>query len=354
MPDDFIKLPLQSSLNRAATARAEEAIQNTGRALPCKVTAVEGSIVTVTFEANIPYQQPDGTIAVYQLPPITLAKAESQWMRSPTQVGDFGLTLPADTFLGGISGIGTGVADTGVDYGNLSGTRLVWVPVAALSFASAPSPAQAYVNGPEGVFVSDTAQTATHVVAVPTLGTPGTIASTIYNPAGSGATTVQQEIDGVNNKIQHALTNANGTVQHTLDGVNNTITHELQSTLGPVQHQLDGVNNKIQHAVSSATGLIQHEIDGANNAINHIVPTGGAIGLGTAAASLPSTAAALANVDLNTFNTSLFTARLNDLTALVTAMIASGVPNAGAILSNLATLGAIPVPLGSATVKIKP
>jgi hypothetical protein len=308
MPDDFLKLPLQSSLNRAATARAEEAIQNTGRALPCKVTAVEGSIVTVTFEANIPYQQPDGTIAVYQLPPITLAKAESQWMRSPTQVGDFGLTLPADTFLGGISGIGTGVADTGVDYGNLSGTRLVWVPVAALSFDSAPSPEQAYVNGPEGVFVSDTAQTATHVVAVPTLGTPGTIASTIHNPAGAGATSVSSVVDGVNNAVRHVVTNAAGTLESTVDGV--------------------------------------------AGAINHVVPTGGKVGIGAPASSIPSTGALFRNADMSTFQTSLLTQRLNDQIALVNLMHTAGTITSGQLATILAALVAgflpgISVPAGA-------
>lgn len=302
MPDDFLKLPLQSSLNRAATARAEEAIQNTGRALPCKVTAVEGSIVTVTFEANIPYQQPDGTIAVYQLPPITLAKAESQWMRSPTQVGDFGLTLPADTFLGGISGIGTGVADTGVDYGNLSGTRLVWVPVAALSFASAPSPAQAYVNGPEGVFVSDTAQTATHVVDVPTLGTPGTIASTIHNPAGAGATTVEHVLDGVNNKITHALTNASGTLQ--------TI------------------------------------VDGNGNAISHVVPTGGLLGLGALASTLDASHAAFNKTHITDLMTNSQTSRIQDISTIMASLVAAGVPNIATAVTHLLALSVAPSPLG--------
>jgi hypothetical protein len=319
MPNDNI-LWTQNALYAMAKAAALEAIQSQGGlALPCKVIALNPnnpatgdplgySFVQVQFEVNVPYTKPDGTMGTYQLPPLILPKAEGQWVRSPTQVGDFGVTQAVDTSHGGVTGMSAGVSNTGTQYGNLS--TLVFVPVPNTSFGPPPDPNRAWVNGVKGADISDTAQTATHVVAVPTVGAPGTIASTIHNPAGAGASTVSHVVDGVNNKVAQSLTNASGTFSSTVDGV--------------------------------------------AGAINHVVPTGGGVGLGAAAASLPSTAAALAHVDLNTFNTSLFTARLNDLTALVTAMIASGVPNAGTVLSNLATLGAIPVPAGSTTVKIKP
>jgi hypothetical protein len=147
------KLWIQENLSALAHSRAVAAIQSTGRALPCQVTAVDGSIVTVTFEVVGPWTLPD----------LTLPKAESQWLRTPTQVGDFGMTMPADTFLGGISGLGTGVADLGVEYGNLS--TLVFMPVAATSFRPAPDPDQAWVNGPAGAVLSDTAQTASVTVS---------------------------------------------------------------------------------------------------------------------------------------------------------------------------------------------
>ena len=158
--DNYAKLWVQRNLNTLASTRAGEAIQNTGMALPCSVTAVNvdgfGSLVTVSFEANVPYTKPDGSKAYYTLPPLTLPKAESQWLRAPTQIGDVGLTIPADTFLGGISGLGSGVADLGVNYGNL--TTLVFLPVAAKSFGASPNLNQAWVNGPDGAIVSDKAQ----------------------------------------------------------------------------------------------------------------------------------------------------------------------------------------------------
>jgi hypothetical protein len=147
MADNYGKLWLQGSINANATNRALEAIQATGRALPCRVTAVSGSIVTVAFEVT-------GT---WTLPHLELPKAESQWLRAPTQVGDFGLTMPADTFLGAVSGIGSGTADLGVDYGNLS--TLVFVPIASTNFPSAPDPKKAWIYGPNGAVLSDAAQT---------------------------------------------------------------------------------------------------------------------------------------------------------------------------------------------------
>jgi hypothetical protein len=168
------KLWVQQNLNALAATRAALAIQQTGRALPCSVLAVNPpdpatgnplgyGFVHVQFELTVPYTKPDGTAGTYTLPPLILAKAESQWLRAPTQVGDFGMTVPADTFLGGISGLGTGVADLGTDYGNLS--TLVFVPVAATSFPAAPDPNSAWVNGPNGAVLSDTAQTASVTVA---------------------------------------------------------------------------------------------------------------------------------------------------------------------------------------------
>ena len=147
--DTYAKLWVQDNLNTLATTRALEAIQEgNGWSLPCSVTAVNGSLVTVSFQVAGPWT----------LPPLTLPRAESQWIRNPTQAGDFGLTVPMSTFHGGVSGIGSGVADMTVDYGNL--TRLVFLPIGNVNFAAIPDPNKAWINGPAGAVVSDTAQTA--------------------------------------------------------------------------------------------------------------------------------------------------------------------------------------------------
>jgi hypothetical protein len=162
MPNDE-KLWTQRDIQTLAKDAALEAIERLGRALPCQVIAVEGSIVTVQFEVLVPYTTPTGTTEYYTLPPLTLPKAESQWLRAPTQVGDFGMTVAAHTFLGGISGLASGVANLGTDYGNLA--TLVFVPVASTLFPVWANPLQAWVNGPAGAVLSDTLQTASVTVS---------------------------------------------------------------------------------------------------------------------------------------------------------------------------------------------
>jgi hypothetical protein len=154
MADNYDKLWLQSSWNQLATSRAAELIQSTGMALPCRVVAVSGSIVEVAFEVDSGNQT---------IPNVTLPKAESQWLRAPTQIGDFGLTVPSDTYLGGISGLGGGVASLAVQYGNLS--TLVFVPVASSGFSASPDPNKAWVNGPAGAVLSNAARTSSVVVS---------------------------------------------------------------------------------------------------------------------------------------------------------------------------------------------
>ncbi|SAK53637.1 hypothetical protein AWB78_01345 [Caballeronia calidae] len=151
MADNYSKLWLQNSLNQVAITRAQQAIESLGRALPCRVTAVEGAIVTIAFEMDT---------APWTLPPITIPKAESPWIRMPTQVGDQGVTMPADVYLGGVSGLGVGTADFR-QAGNLE--ALVFVPV---SNASSPPIDQdaAQVQGPNGTILRTTEGTTSSIV----------------------------------------------------------------------------------------------------------------------------------------------------------------------------------------------
>jgi hypothetical protein len=143
MSDDFSKLWFQQNVNKTAVTKAQQAIGSLGRALPCRVTAVNGAIVTVEFQL---------TSAPWTLPPITIPKAESPWIRMPTQVGDTGVTMPADAYLGGVSGIGGGTADLR-RRGNLS--ALVFVPVSN-SGSSPIDPNAAQIQGPNGAIIRTT------------------------------------------------------------------------------------------------------------------------------------------------------------------------------------------------------
>jgi hypothetical protein len=151
MSDDFAKLWLQRSLNQSAYNRAQQAIKSLGKALPCRVTGVTGKIVTVEFQMDT---------APWTLPPITIPKAESPYLTEPTQVGDTGITVPADVYIGGISGLGGGKADMR-PRGNL--TNLVFVPVGTKSF-SPIDPNAAQLQGPNGTILRTTTGTASSIV----------------------------------------------------------------------------------------------------------------------------------------------------------------------------------------------
>lgn len=174
MADYYDKLSVQKSANQLAINRARQAIENTGRALPCRVVKVSGSIVTVAFEVQNSPQS---------LPNITIPKAESPWIRMPTQVGDKGVTMPSDAYLGGVSGLGGGTA-TMTRRGNLS--ALVFVPVS--NSGSGPIDADAaQVQGPNGV-ISRTTQGTTSQVVTDQTGTTITYGDVSFTVNATGIT----------------------------------------------------------------------------------------------------------------------------------------------------------------------
>jgi hypothetical protein len=112
------KVPFSNTINRFSKNKIENQLQNLGQALPCSVVSVSGAIVTVTFEVNVP----EGIT----LPQVTCPIAESQYTRLPIQPGDKGVVMGANARLGGISGLGLGLADL-VNPTNLGG--LIFVPI---------------------------------------------------------------------------------------------------------------------------------------------------------------------------------------------------------------------------------
>lgn len=139
---DFGKRWLTDSLVRSAAKQAANAIQATGKALPCSVTTVVSSgIVTVKFEVQ----------SGFTLPLVTCPKAGTEWMRYPTQVGDKGFVTTADAYLGGMSGLGGGVANL-TQRGNL--TALVFVPLGNTAW-QAVNNNSVTLYGPDGVVLRD-------------------------------------------------------------------------------------------------------------------------------------------------------------------------------------------------------
>ena len=116
MPDAQ-KLWMGTTLNQNTVKRINDQVQQTGKALPCRVVARSGNIITVAFEiTNTPLT----------LPQVTIPQAISRYAQPPTQVGDKGIVASCDTYLGGVSGLGGGTADLS-QQANLS--TLLYFPV---------------------------------------------------------------------------------------------------------------------------------------------------------------------------------------------------------------------------------
>lgn len=125
----YINQMVQKFLDRLAKGR------------PATVVSVTGSIVTVNFE-----------IMGVVLPQVEMPLAGPEYVRYPIQPGCKGVCLPADFYLGAMSGLGTGTADT-TPRGNLS--TLVFFPIGNKNWSAPDNPNATVIYGPEGVILRD-------------------------------------------------------------------------------------------------------------------------------------------------------------------------------------------------------
>lgn len=145
------KTAVVASLNAFAERKIAAALELIGRALPCQVTKVDGSFVTVKLLVT----------SGFTLPEVAVPIATSEYSRAPTQVGDKGIVRPVDTYIGGVTG-GSGTASLALQ-ANLS--ALVFEPVASKSW-SATDDADSYViYGPNGVVIRNVAKTSSVTVS---------------------------------------------------------------------------------------------------------------------------------------------------------------------------------------------
>jgi hypothetical protein len=164
------KLPLNRSLNQIAHKRALDVIARLGQALPCSVSAVNADgTLTVSCQVSGPYT----------IPKLTVPKAESQWIRTPTQVGDNGVLIPSDSLLNAVSGQGGSAPNITSVIGNLS--ALVFLPVGSKSFPAAADPNAVLIYGPNGAVIQGNASGGCKIVVTPSgieITTPGSVAIT--------------------------------------------------------------------------------------------------------------------------------------------------------------------------------
>ena len=138
------KTPFAVSISNLIQTKLEENKQAFGFQLPCRVVAVNGAIVTVNFEID--------TGGEFTFPPVTCPIAESTYVRLPVQVGDYGVCLAANARLGGVTGLGQGLAPLELPF-NLG--ALVYVPIGNKNWSSV-DPNAVNINAPNGAVIRDT------------------------------------------------------------------------------------------------------------------------------------------------------------------------------------------------------
>lgn len=197
------KLNFGSSMNRFAEIKVEDALQKTGKVLPASVVKQDGNMITVAFELrDIPYVLPQVTVPLFG----------PQYIRYPMQPGDKGIVIPADTYLGGVSGQGGGIADL-TPPANLS--ALVFLPISNTEWE--PVDGQVVtIYGPEGVTIRDAGSNTTFLLTPDsvTIATPGhfkvTVGSTIFTltdgmwSLSGQAGKLEDEIASTSPAIMHA------------------------------------------------------------------------------------------------------------------------------------------------------
>jgi hypothetical protein len=222
MSGNVQKTPLVDTLNSFAAAKAQEAINILGKALPASVVSIPVAgvpIVTVKFEVNDP--------TFTTLPNVTVPVLGSEYIRVPLQTNPptKGVVFSIDAYLGGISGLGGGVADL-TQRGNLS--TLIFAPVGNTAFKAVDGNTLTLYGAPNGgTVVQDTVQNASSVSVLPT---------SVDINAVQNASTQSFTAAGI------VLTAANGGSKLTMS--NNTIAlttggHTL--TIGPGGIALDGI-----------------------------------------------------------------------------------------------------------------
>lgn len=193
MRDNSQKISFVHSQNQFVERKINEALQLSGKALPCTVSAVNGSIITVNFEVQ----------SKITLPKVTCPLFGPEYIRYPVQVGDKGVVFSADASLGSMSGLGSGVA-TLTNVGNLS--SLVFFPIGNKSFG-AVDPNSVTIYGPNGTVLRDTGS-----ATVMTLTPSGIVVTTAGSISMSAAGGVSMTLAGGVATIAATTINLNGSL----------------------------------------------------------------------------------------------------------------------------------------------
>ncbi|MGJ0473418.1 hypothetical protein ACR6AP_01725 [Klebsiella variicola] len=196
------KLNFASSMNRFTERKIENALQKSGKVLPASVVKQTGNMITVSFELrDIPYVLPQVTIPLFG----------PQYIRYPMQPGDKGIVIPADTYIGGVSGQGGGIADM-TPPSNLS--ALVFLPISNTEWQDVDGQVVT-VYGPEGVTLRDSGSNTTFLLKPDSIAisTPDsftvTVGGTVFSLTGS-----KWSLSGEAGHLQDSVASTSPAIMH--------------------------------------------------------------------------------------------------------------------------------------------
>lgn len=181
MTDNAQKIPASFSLHQFAGGKVKEIVQQLGKSYPCHIAGIQQSgIVTVQFDVTGVWNFPQ----VMQMP-----VAMPQYVRYPLQVGDKGVAMSADAYLGGVTGLGAGTANAAQRQSNLG--ALFFVPLANKSWAATDTGTTTIIGGPNGVVIQDSTDVTTIKVTANTVTIRVPIGKTIIVSSGGVAQPVK-------------------------------------------------------------------------------------------------------------------------------------------------------------------
>ena len=194
-----IKTPMVFGLNTFAERKVADAIQQSGKSLPCTVAKVLSSgIVTVNFEVNA---------APWTLPQVTIPILYPEYIRYPIQVGDKGACVAFDARLGGLSGLGSGTPNMSAP-GNL--TALAFDFLGSSAWSATDDPQSVVIYGPNGVIIRTTAKNVVLQVGSGDANLTGSLNVTQNVTVGTGADGAFTSVEGLVITVQSGIvTNIN-------------------------------------------------------------------------------------------------------------------------------------------------
>lgn len=197
------KLNFAGNMNSFADNKIASASQMAGKILPASVVSRSGNMITVqVLLRDTPYVIPHLTVPLFG----------PEYIRYPMQLGDKGILIPADTYIGGVSGLGGGTANLTTP-ANLS--ALTFLPISNTEWESV-DPSVLTLYGPEGVTLRDSKSKTTFLLTPTsiTIATPEqfkvTVGGTAFTLTGNS-----WALTGQSGTIQDSDASTSPSIMHT-------------------------------------------------------------------------------------------------------------------------------------------